>query len=98
MAPLVVGLALGLLAVAFHGLVDALAIGAKPGLVVWAFAGLLAGVRVNAHRWTPAASERQPLARQAKGSYFDVSLPRQYPSCASCVLDYWNSIPRRNSP
>jgi putative inorganic carbon (HCO3(-)) transporter len=49
--PLVVGLALGLLAVALHGLVDALAIGAKPGFVVWAFAGVLAGVRARARRW-----------------------------------------------
>jgi hypothetical protein len=56
LALVVVGLALGLAAQALHGLVDALAIGAKPGFLVWAFAGVLAGIRANARRWV----ERRP--------------------------------------
>jgi O-antigen ligase len=50
---LVVGLAVGLAAHAMHGMVDALAIGGKPGFIPWAAAGSLAGVRHYAHRWVP---------------------------------------------
>jgi len=55
MGPLVVGLAFGLLAHMFHGLVDAVAIGSKPGFVAWAFAGLLAAVRIRGRVWTAEA-------------------------------------------
>ena len=51
--PLVVGLALGLLAHALHGLVDAVAIGAKPGFIPWAMVGLIAAIRHRVHRWVP---------------------------------------------
>jgi O-antigen ligase len=49
---LVIGSTIALLVFALHGLVDTIAIGAKPGFVVWAFAGLLAAIRTRAHRWT----------------------------------------------
>lgn len=52
--PVVIGLAGSLLVYALHGLVDAMAIGAKTGFVVWAMAGLLVGVREKAHRWVNA--------------------------------------------
>ncbi len=52
--PLVVGLALGLLAHVIHGLVDAVAIGAKPGFIPWAFVGLIAAIRLGVHRWSQA--------------------------------------------
>lgn len=48
------GLALGLAAQAVHGLVDALAIGAKPGFLVWAAAGILVALRRNGHSWVKA--------------------------------------------
>ncbi|MFN2251653.1 MAG: O-antigen ligase family protein [Anaerolineae bacterium] len=56
---LVVGLAFGLAAHALHGLIDALAIGGKPGFVPWAAAGALVGLRRYAYRWLP----RLPGAR-----------------------------------
>ena len=52
----VVGLAAGLAAHAAHGMFDALAIGAKPGFLPWAFAGTLVGARHYAHRWAPRAT------------------------------------------
>jgi O-antigen ligase len=45
------GLALGLSAQAVHGLVDALAIGAKPGFLVWAAAGILVALRRHGYNW-----------------------------------------------
>jgi O-antigen ligase len=51
LAMLVAGLALGLAAMAVHGLVDAFAIGAKPGFLAWAAAGLLSGIRARGYRW-----------------------------------------------
>jgi len=50
-AAVVAGLSFGLLAHALHGLVDAVAIGAKAGFLPWAVAGALAGVRARAGRW-----------------------------------------------
>ncbi len=61
--PLVVGLALGLLAHVIHGLVDAVAIGAKPGFIPWAFVGLIAAIRLRVHRWSPEP-ERVDNARE----------------------------------
>jgi O-antigen ligase len=58
--PVLVGLSLGLAAQALHGLVDALAIGAKPGFVVWAAAGLLVALRVHAHRWVAGGTVTRP--------------------------------------
>ena len=48
---LALGLAFGLLAHALHGAVDAICIGSKAGIVPWAFAGSLAGLRAAAGRW-----------------------------------------------
>lgn len=48
---LALGLAFGLLAHALHGAVDAVCIGSKAGVVPWAFAGTLAGLRAAAGRW-----------------------------------------------
>jgi O-antigen ligase len=59
--PLAIGLLFGLVAHGLHGVVDAVAIGAKPGFLVWAFAGLLAGVRFRAAEWTPGSGEWRPL-------------------------------------
>jgi O-antigen ligase len=55
LAPVLTGLALGLAAQALHGLVDALAIGAKPGFLSWAAAGLLVALRCQGYRWTGGA-------------------------------------------
>ncbi len=60
LAPLVMGLGLGLLVYALHGTLDAIAIGAKPGCLVWAMAGVLAGVRHQAHRWVPRPPRLEP--------------------------------------
>ena len=51
---LALGLAFGLLAHALHGAVDAVCIGSKAGVVPWAFAGTLAGLRAAAGRWARA--------------------------------------------
>lgn len=55
--PLIVGLALGLLAHAVHGLVDAVAIGAKPGFIPWAMVGLVAAIRLRIPRWSKTKAE-----------------------------------------
>ncbi len=59
LAPLVAGLGLGLLVWAVHGTLDTIAIGAKPGWVLWALAGILAAVRHQAHRWLPRSPGHQ---------------------------------------
>lgn len=50
---LVLGLSLGLLAHVAHGLVDAVAIGARSGLLPWCYVGVVVGIRHYAHRWVP---------------------------------------------
>ena len=50
----VMGVALALAAYALHGLVDTIAIGAKPGFYIWAYAGVLAALRARAHQWHAA--------------------------------------------
>jgi len=65
---LVVGLGVALAAHATHGLFDALAVGAKPGFVPWAFAGTLAGMRHYAHRWVERAGEETRVKRDSRSS------------------------------
>ncbi|MFQ5460016.1 MAG: O-antigen ligase family protein, partial [Anaerolineae bacterium] len=68
LVPTVVGLAFGVMAYGLHGLVDAVAVGAKPGFLVWALAGTLVGARRGAHTWsmvtrggvTPATAAQAP--------------------------------------
>jgi O-antigen ligase len=59
--PLVLGVGMGLLAHVVHGLVDAVAIGAKPGFLPWALAGLIAGLRPRVSAWSaPAPADLGP--------------------------------------
>jgi len=51
MDALLLGAAFGLLAQLVHGAVDAVAIGAKPGFLAWAWIGLITGVRLRARHW-----------------------------------------------
>jgi hypothetical protein len=46
-----IGLAAALAAYGLYGLFDAVAIGSKPGFIVWALAGTLAGIRYHARLW-----------------------------------------------
>ena len=57
----VLGVGMGLVVYALHGVVDTVAIGAKPGFIVWAFFGLIAGVRCRAHRWAELPREAETL-------------------------------------
>lgn len=75
--PLVVGVAMGLLAHVVHGLVDAVAIGAKPGFLPWAMAGLVAAMRPRAHTWVaPAPAPAKGIeGRSERAGSADLSPP-----------------------
>ena len=62
------GSAVGLLAYALHGLVDAVAVGAKPGFLVWSVAGLLVGLDAHASRLVGANSQGQRGARGVRSA------------------------------
>lgn len=68
LAGLALGLAFGLLAHALHGLVDAVCIGSKAGVVPWAFAGTLAGLRAAAGRWRPGDEAAEGAAEAGPGA------------------------------
>ena len=54
------GLACGLLGLAAHGMVDAVAIGSKSGVLAWAYAGLLAALRYHSRAWMAPSRVSEP--------------------------------------
>lgn len=67
LAGLSLGLTFGLLAHALHGLVDAVSLGSKAGIVPWTFAGLLVGLDRLAGRERVAATAEAAAMGEAGG-------------------------------
>jgi len=64
---LALGLGGGLLAHLLYGLTDAVALGAKPGMLFWMLLGLIAGLHRQAHEHCPVVDSNVPTTRTENG-------------------------------